>query len=38
MRRNARWLLRPTALRIKLKYGDLQQRVLTIKNFFGELK
>ena len=25
-------------LRIELKYGDLQQRVLAIKNFFGELK
>ncbi|MDO8926205.1 MAG: transcription-repair coupling factor [Sideroxyarcus sp.] len=25
-------------LRIELKYGDLQQRVLAVKNFFGELK
>ncbi|MDD2916128.1 MAG: transcription-repair coupling factor [Gallionella sp.] len=25
-------------LRIELKYGDLQQRVLAIKNFFSELK
>jgi transcription-repair coupling factor (superfamily II helicase) len=25
-------------LKIDLKYGDLQQRVLAIKNFFGELK
>jgi transcription-repair coupling factor (superfamily II helicase) len=25
-------------LRIELKYGDLQQRVLAIRNFFGELK
>ncbi|BBI99937.1 transcription-repair-coupling factor [Ferrigenium kumadai] len=25
-------------LRIELKYGDLHQRVLAIKNFFGELK
>jgi transcription-repair coupling factor (superfamily II helicase) len=25
-------------LRIELKYGDLEQRVLAIKNFFGELK
>ncbi len=25
-------------LRIELKYGDLDQRVLAIKNFFGELK
>ncbi len=25
-------------LRIELKYGDLKQRVLAIKNFFGELK
>jgi len=25
-------------LRIELKYGDLQQRVLAVRNFFGELK
>jgi transcription-repair coupling factor (superfamily II helicase) len=25
-------------LRIELKYGDLEQRVLAVKNFFGELK
>ena len=25
-------------LRIELKYGDLHQRVLAIKNFFAELK
>ncbi len=25
-------------LKIELKYGDLQQRVLAIRNFFGELK
>ncbi len=25
-------------LKIDLKYGDLQQRVLAIRNFFGELK
>ena len=25
-------------LKIDLKYGDLQQRVLAVKNFFGELK
>ncbi|MDD2685573.1 MAG: transcription-repair coupling factor [Gallionella sp.] len=25
-------------LRIELKYGDLKQRVLAVKNFFGELK
>jgi len=25
-------------LRIELKYGELGQRVLAIKNFFGELK
>jgi transcription-repair coupling factor (superfamily II helicase) len=25
-------------LKIDLKYGDLQQRVLAIKNFFNELK
>lgn len=24
--------------RVELKYGDLRQRVLAIKNFFGELK
>jgi transcription-repair coupling factor (superfamily II helicase) len=28
----------PDRLRIELKYGDLKQRVLAIKNFFGELK
>jgi transcription-repair coupling factor (superfamily II helicase) len=28
----------PDKLRIELKYGDLQQRVLAIRNFFGELK
>jgi len=28
----------PDKLRIVLKYGDLQQRVLAIRNFFGELK
>ncbi|MBI5891253.1 MAG: transcription-repair coupling factor [Nitrosomonadales bacterium] len=25
-------------LRIELKYGDLQQRVMAVKNFFGELR
>ena len=25
-------------LKIDLKYGDLQQRVLAIRNFFGELQ
>ena len=28
----------PDKLKIDLKYGDLQQRVLAVKNFFGELK
>jgi hypothetical protein len=25
-------------LRIELQYGELKQRVLAIRNFFGELK
>jgi transcription-repair coupling factor (superfamily II helicase) len=28
----------PDRLRIELKYGDLKQRVLAVRNFFGELK
>ena len=28
----------PDKLRIDLKYGDLKQRVLAVKNFFGELR
>ncbi|HUW00462.1 MAG TPA: transcription-repair coupling factor [Gallionella sp.] len=28
----------PDKLRIELKYGELKQRVLAIRNFFGELK